>query len=216
MASWLEAKESEFQNRGTWLCVSALVFALTGTLFIPVMISVSFISAAASVLLFISGLVVLERAEILKTGIEGELRLEERLREILPEGALIERNIPAAWGDIDCLVLTEERILLFEVKNHRGEIVIDGERWYQKKTGRAGTPYQVGLKCPAKSIYANIMYLKKKGTAGWIEPAVVFTNPEVKLTVKKEPDGIRVMRIDDVDGFLSEKLMKKSITKSEE
>jgi len=139
-------------------------------------------------------------------GIEGEFRLRNRLREILPDSYTAYLDVPLTRGDIDCIVEGPSQAYVFEVKSSRGSISYNKDRWDHIITGQRGTEYEGRfsdpLNDPAKQLRTVMEgargFLRRKGRVMPIKGAVVFSNPSATVEDNVRGD-IKVVKVDDVE-----------------
>lgn len=79
-----------------------------------------------------------EEAKI-RSGIEGESRLDDFLRSRFDDGWTIIAGYRAHEGEIDRILVGPNGVFAFEVKNLGGVIHCDGDRWWRDKTDRYGS-----------------------------------------------------------------------------
>ena len=108
-------------------------------------------------------------------------------------------NVPTCYGDIDCVLVGPGGITAIEAKHHRGTIICEENSWRQVR--RVGNKLHGGpMKNPSFQLTQNIRYLKRYLSRFDldipIEGIVVFTHPEVVLSVEKQP--VRVIRLEEM------------------
>lgn len=154
--------------------------------------------------------------ETYRAGLTGEQILRDALRQILSSESTVFYNLPIPYGDIDTLVVSPYGVYVFEVKHHNGYIKVNGNVWERVKVGAGGTIYAAPIKNPELQAKRNAVYvkniLKQHGIDVWVNPVVVFTNPEVKLRVE---NNHHVFHITEVGRIFSERaiLSEKEIEK---
>lgn len=79
-----------------------------------------------------------EEAKI-RSGIEGESRLDDFLRRCFDDAWTIIAGYRAHEGEIDRILVGPNGVFAFEVKNLGGVIHCDGDRWWRDKTDRYGS-----------------------------------------------------------------------------
>jgi hypothetical protein len=138
-------------------------------------------------------------------GIKGEIRFRQRLRQLIGSSDQWTAffNVPVAYGDIDCVLLGPSGLYAFEVKAHWGLVVCDRGTWLHLKVGAGSQLYRGSLKNPSLQLLNGIKSLKErlanKGVRGvWVEAAVVFAHPAVKLVVQNTSDPLKIIRLDDL------------------
>lgn len=149
------------------------------------------------------------KEKILKEGISGEDTLKNRLKKMLSDEYIGLFNLPLPTrGDIDCFVIGPTGAYLFDVKNHNGYVLCCDGEWTQMKVGRKGTAYEgEHLKNPCyqvrKGIYEVKKVLKEKGVNLWVNGAVVFTNPGVKV-FSEDAESIKIMQVNELESLFKE------------
>ncbi|WP_369384458.1 nuclease-related domain-containing protein [Halalkalibacter wakoensis] len=78
---------------------------------------------------------------------------------------------------IDSLIITEEWVYLFEVKNYEGDYLYDSERFYKTPNSEITNPFNQLIRCESllRRLFQNI------GSNLPIHASVVFINPEFTL-----------------------------------
>lgn len=120
-----------------------------------------------------------------KYGNNGEDFLNENLKELLPE-CQIKRNVfiktEKTTGEIDCLILYQNKLFAVEIKTWKGEITEKDDVFIQKKKDKyTGEIYTKALKSPYKQLNRAIYLLKEeiKGDV-FINPIVYFAGDDYK------------------------------------
>jgi hypothetical protein len=132
--------------------------------------------------------------ETYKAGMEGEDLLRAYLRDRLSDGVTAIYNLPVGKGDIDCLLINRFVIYALEVKHHKGEISYSDGKWRQLKKGKC-----IGrLNDPSRQLMRSIKRLKRHAGHLWINDIIVFTHPEVSLTVENLKH-VRAVKLEDLD-----------------
>lgn len=112
-----------------------------------------------------------------RIGIYGEDILYDNLNELLPN-AKIYKNVcydkDNAYGDIDFVIINENKVFILELKTWRGDIYQEDGCFYQEKTSSYGERYGKELKDPFHQIKRHIYILKKQFPKLWFEPIVFF------------------------------------------
>jgi len=139
---------------------------------------------------------------IFRSGLQGETILKQTLSS-LPDDFVAFYNVPINnSGDIDCILTGPKGVFAIEIKNHKGTIIYSENGWKQIKTGQGGTQYQGYLTNPGKQLLSNMhkfkTFLAENGINVWIQPVLVFTNPETNIVLEKDPTPIIVCRIEDM------------------
>ncbi|MCX5814434.1 MAG: nuclease-related domain-containing protein [Proteobacteria bacterium] len=150
----------------------------------------------------------LRKRSICKTGIEGEDTLRTYLKNILSDEYTALYNVPVEHGDIDCLVIGPKGLYAIEVKNHRGIITYTNNTWRQIKRGRGGNSYIGKLNNPSMQLIQNIKWLKgylgRYDIKPWINGLIVFTHPEVILSIDNLPI-LKAIKLEDLESAFLEK-----------
>jgi len=154
-------------------------------------------------------------------GLEGEKILQNTLRKSLSNEYTAFYGVPVKnSGDIDCLIIGPKGIFLIEVKHHRGKISYTNKGWIQIKKGRKGGIYRGSLKQPGTQLLINMHKLKEflnaSGINVWIQPVLVYTNPESVINLEKDPSPVKVCKIEqlkDVINSSNESLSPQEIKK---
>lgn len=116
----------------------------------------------------------------LKKGHEGELLFTDLASKtegdrLVLNNLLIEHN--QTTFQIDCLILTETRIFLYEVKNFEGDFYLEGDKFYKKPRRELNNPL-LQLNRTASLLRQLLLSL---GLNTPIEANVVFTHPAFTL-----------------------------------
>lgn len=139
-------------------------------------------------------------------GMQGENTLREYLRPLLSDKYTAFYNVPTGYGDIDCVVAGTTGIYALEVKNHKGLIRFRDGKWSQVKIGAGGTAYNGSLKNPSNQLVGGIMRLKEyfvsQGINAWINGCVVFTHPEMRLSVEGLRN-VKAVQINEINQVFS-------------
>lgn len=113
-------------------------------------------------------------------GYEGELNFSKRL-ETVPDEWIIMSDLLLEVNNtkfqIDSLVLTPNKIYLFEVKNFQNDYYLDSETWYKTPRIEIKDPLLQLKRC--HSLLRQLF--QRLGFAFSIEAQVVFINPEFSL-----------------------------------
>jgi hypothetical protein len=140
--------------------------------------------------------------KIFRAGLQGETALKQTLNS-LSDDFVAFYNVPINNSkDIDCVLVGPKGVFIIEVKNHKGTIIYSENGWKQLKTGRGGTQYLGNLENPRKQLLANMhkfkTFLDENNIHVWIQPILVFTNPEADIVLEKEPKPIIVCKIENI------------------
>lgn len=116
----------------------------------------------------------------LEKGYEGELKFDRWLENVQNEHFIINDlllNFSNTVFQIDSLLITNERIYLFEVKNYEGDYYIENDLWYSIKGNEIKDPL-LQLKRSESLLRTFIQTLNLNFS---IEAYLVFINPEFTL-----------------------------------
>lgn len=132
-----------------------------------------------------------------KKGFEGEDRVVEALRESLDGTCHIFRNIHfnGRKEDIDIALVSPWGVFAIEVKNRSGTFEYSGPDFYEKRKG--GYEAVADDSNPIKQARRNAAALKefldpdfnRNKEHAFVEPIVVWANPEIKVYRKKPTDS---------------------------
>ncbi len=132
------------------------------------------------------------KAEILKSGIEGETETAFLLSH-LPQGYTVVQDVHVTYegrtSEIDNIVIGAAGVFVIETKNQKGYIEGDADEkdWTQHKVGRGGTPYSKEFYSPIKQVGTHVFrlsrYLKSNGVRTYINGVVYFANPEAAVEI---------------------------------
>ncbi|WP_205616981.1 nuclease-related domain-containing protein [Pelomicrobium methylotrophicum] len=128
-----------------------------------------------------------EEAKI-RSGIEGESRLDDFLRRCFDDGWTIIAGYRAHEGEIDRILVGPNGVFAFEVKNLGGIIHCDGDRWWRDKTDRYGNVVERdipiadnGGRSPSRQLNdaadALQRLLRKNGYDVAVVRVIVFAHP---------------------------------------
>lgn len=139
--------------------------------------------------------------EITAAGKQGEERTAYLLHS-LPDNYMLIRNAVINYegrkSEIDNIVVGNTGVFIIETKNQKGYIVGDCQEkdWMQYKVGRGGTPYCKDFYNPTKQVATHIYRLKgifrENKIRVFINGAVYFSNPEIKIDIENPRDDIPV------------------------
>jgi len=133
-------------------------------------------------------------SDVIEAGAKGE-DIALKLLKKLPDSFTIfnQVDIPSKKSrtgvvEADLVVSGPSTVFVIEVKHNNGEIQCDesSPQWSVTKTGRGGTRYGKEMRNPVKQVKSQVWllgeYLKGKKAKPWIQPIVLFTNPDVVLS----------------------------------
>jgi hypothetical protein len=130
-----------------------------------------------------------------KRGIEGEKQVINTLATLDDQYYLInDVKFPNDIGNIDHVVLGPNGIFAVETKNFSGEILCNGDAW--SRLHRSRKRYDLGN--PSGQARYNAKIVRKligslpslKESKIWVDPIVVFTDPNVNLDIKNTETAI--------------------------
>ena len=168
------------------------------------------------IILFIILLLNLSNGEDQKriAGKEGELQAKKILNHYLNENDLLLNNVNISIHgrntELDYVVINNNGIFIFEVKNFSGKLVgnEDDQYWNKYKISRGNKEYIKEIRNPIKQLKREIYllkeYLKYYGVDLWIEGYVLFVNmnspveSEYTVNDKNEIDDILHLRRNQV------------------
>ena len=168
------------------------------------------------IILFIILLLSLSNGEDQKriAGKEGELQAKKLLNHYLNENDLLLNNVNISIHgrntELDYVVINNNGVFIFEVKNFSGKLVgnEDDQYWNKYKISRGNKEYIKEIRNPIKQLKREIYllkeYLKYYGVDLWIEGYVLFVNmnspveSEYTVNDKNEIDDILHLRRNQV------------------
>lgn len=168
------------------------------------------------IILFIILLLSLSNGEDQKriAGKEGELQAKKILNHYLNENDLLLNNVNISIHgrntELDYVVINNNGIFIFEVKNFSGKLVgnEDDQYWNKYKISRGNKEYIKEIRNPIKQLKREIYllkeYLKYYGVDLWIEGYVLFVNmnspveSEYTINDQSEIDDILHLRRNQV------------------
>lgn len=168
------------------------------------------------IILFIILLLSLSNGEDQKriAGKEGELQAKKILNHYLNENDLLLNNVNISIHgrntELDYVVINNNGVFIFEVKNFSGQLVgnEDDQYWNKYKISRGNKEYIKEIRNPIKQLKREIYllkeYLKYYGVDLWIEGYVLFVNmnspveSEYTVNDKSEIDDILHLRRNQV------------------
>ena len=168
------------------------------------------------IILFIILLLSLSNGEDQKriAGKEGELQAKKILNHYLNENDLLLNNVNISIHgrntELDYVVINNNGVFIFEVKNFSGKLVgnEDDQYWNKYKISRGNKEYIKEIRNPIKQLKREIYllkeYFKYYGVDLWIEGYVLFVNmnspveSEYTVNDKSEIDDILHLRRNQV------------------
>ncbi|MCP1145275.1 NERD domain-containing protein [Lysinibacillus endophyticus] len=166
-----------------------------------------------------------EQMKLLELGLKGEKSVLFELQNaflplhILHDVRIIHNDFKA---QIDFVVLTRKFILLIEVKNYYGNILVNEKDEFIRQVYKGNKlVFQEGFYSPVRQVerQAEVFeaYMKEMGavTRTPIKHVVVFTNNRTVLNTKKASKHVKekIMRIDGLVKFIKQELEKDSPVK---
>lgn len=163
-----------------------------------------------------------EKIKLLELGLKGEKSvLFELQNSFLPIHIL--HDVRIAYKDLRCqmdfVVLTRKFILVIEVKNYFGNILINEKDEFirQVYSGRK-LSFQEGLYSPIRQVERQVevfeSYMREKGavTRTPIKSVVVFTNNRTVINTKKASSHVKekIIRVDSLVEYIKQELKKSS------
>lgn len=140
-------------------------------------------------------------ALILAVGEQGERLLIQMLQNLPDDYEVLSDLVVEVEGrrsQIDHVVVGPDTVWVIEGKHYKGHIIgsEDAPEWSLKKLGRGGTEYERKFYNPVKQVRTHMHRLKQfcernYGLRVWMEPVVVFTHPDVRLSVRSRSRVIR-------------------------
>lgn len=144
----------------------------------------------------------------------------------LPENYKLIRNAvinhEGRKSEIDNIVVGNTGVFIIETKNQKGHIVGDCQErnWTQHKVGRGGTPYCKDIYNPTKQVATHIYRLKsifrQNKVRVFINSAVYFSNPEIKIDIENPREDIPVFNYYNQDELLNYILNRDKILTDEQ
>jgi hypothetical protein len=138
-----------------------------------------------------------KRIENYRKGQEGEEQVVEAMRQALDGTWVLFRNVVLPGrnkADIDGVLVGPSGVWALEVKTLSGEYRNTGDQWEY----RAGNHWSRMRSSPSQQAQKNAArlgsFLRADGIKQWIEPAVIWANPESPLTVVNQT--VAVWRLD--------------------
>lgn len=152
-------------------------------------------------------------AAIKRAGAAGEAVLP-RLLHTLPDSYTLINGVPrpGSHADIDHVLVGPTGIWALEAKHHVGMVQCVGDAWGYMRRGPGGVPREGHIGNPSQqarhAAEALTRYLQRRGVGQEVEPVVVFTHPQVELTLERPT--VAVLRAAEVRAFVSEQSQRLS------
>ena len=205
MSNYLNDSIKKHQNSLKKYVKIGIIIILIAILSIPIYQYASFLIFVYLISLAVVGVKANSHCSainIFRAGLQGETALKQTLSS-LPDNFVAFYNVPINnSGDIDCILIGHKGVFAIEIKNHKGTIIYSENGWKQIKTGQGGSQYQGHLTNPGKQLLTNMHKFKtlliENGINVWIQPVLVFTNPEADIVLEKDPTPIIVCKIEDI------------------
>jgi len=135
-----------------------------------------------------------KRYNILVSGFRGERFLVQTAKKLIGNYTVF-TNLPIRYkknrSEIDLLIVSEQGILIIEVKNHSGVIIgsDNADTWLQRKYYRKGKTTEIEMENPFKQIKRQREILKNILRASelevWIDSILFFSgNPGLRLNIE--------------------------------
>jgi hypothetical protein len=187
----LEKEYKKYRNRGI-LFFSISVVTFIG--FIPLFLMLPFIAMPLIGMVylgsFIAGGIFLNKASIIKKGLEGERKATD-IYSLLPDNYYVLTDllisVDGQTSQIDHVVVGNNGVFVIEAKNLNGLIEGDENDTYitQHKVGRKGGEYSSQLYNPVKQVSTHVyrvsQLLKRYKIRTWIQGMVYFTNKDAEV-----------------------------------
>ena len=161
-----------------------------------------YISAAAIILCGFAYTILGRKYNILISGLKGE-RVLYKIAKKFKNKYHIFLNVPIRYkhnrSEIDMLMVSENGVLIVEVKNHSGMICGSekDEHWVQTKHYRDGKVAESEMHNPLRQLSRQRDILKHilraEGHDVWLDGVVFFSNPFVKLSLNLVGDNTFVV-----------------------
>ncbi|WP_157951003.1 nuclease-related domain-containing protein [Peribacillus acanthi] len=117
----------------------------------------------------------------LEKGFKGEKKFDVWLLSNFPNDGLVLNDLLLEYNNtvfqIDTLLLSSEKIFLFEIKNYEGDYIYDKDRWYTKTKNEIKNPF---LQLQRSELLFRQLIQEHRMNLS-IEPHLIFINPEFHL-----------------------------------
>ena len=143
------------------------------------------------------------KIEMHRKGQEGEDRVVQIIQASLDGRWHLFRNVELpvqGKGDLDAVLVGPGGVWVLEIKNYSAEHRSIAERWEYRKNGRWFPARKTPSVQAKKNAGRLAAFLKADGIGQWVEPAVVWANPDAALTI--ENPGVATWRLDQLHGEL--------------
>jgi hypothetical protein len=143
---------------------------------------------------------------IKRAGAAGEAVLPQVLRSLPDTFTLLNGvPVPGSRADIDHVLVGPNGIWAIEAKHHVGMVQCVGDAWGYARLRRGGVPQPGHIGNPSQQAQraANALerYLQRRGVDQLVQPLVVFTHPQVELTI--EQPTVPIVRAGEAQQFIS-------------
>lgn len=163
-----------------------------------------------------------EQIKLLELGLKGENSVLFELQNsflplhILHDVRITHKNLKA---QIDFVVLTRKFLLVIEVKNYFGNILVNEKDEFIRQAYKGNKlAFQEGFYSPIRQVERQVevfkSYMKDMGavTRTPIKSVVVFTNNRTVINTKKASKHVKekILRVDSLVGYIKQELEKTS------
>ena len=163
-----------------------------------------------------------EKVKLLELGLKGENSVLFELQNsflpihILHDVRIAHKDLTA---QIDFVVLTRKFILIIEVKNYFGNILVnEKDEFIRQVYKRNKLAFQEGFYSPVRQVERQVevfeSYMRAMGavTRTPIKSVVVFTNNRTVINTKKASENVKrkILRVDGLVGYIKQELEKSS------
>lgn len=143
---------------------------------------------------------------IKRAGAAGEAVLPQVLRSLPDTFTLLNGvPVPGARADIDHVLVGPSGIWAIEAKHHVGMVQCVGDAWGYARLGRGGVPQPGHIGNPSgqarRAAEALERFLQPRGVHRPVHPLVVFTHPQVELTI--EQPTVTIVRASEAQQLVS-------------
>lgn len=132
----------------------------------------------------------------------GESSTLLEIKKSLPDALILQSiclNPDDAKGEIDYLLVYQDKVFIIELKTWEGCVYQEGDNFYKDKVSKSGEVYQKEMKSPFRQIRGNICQIKQSFPKIWFEPIVLFQNCD-SLSITEEKikwyDDVKTMTYD--------------------
>ena len=153
-----------------------------------------------------------QRYNVLISGLKGEHTLQKAAKKLKDSDSAVFFNVPLRYkrnrSEVDMIYLSNDGLILVEVKNHSGVISGDDreEMWFQHKHYKDGKNTQSEMMNPVKQVNRQREILKNmlhsQGIDLWLDSVVVFSNPLTKLKLNIHQNNTVVQGEEELINFI--------------